>query len=463
LFSLARLAVLLLAIAPLCHAADRPSFLRPVSAAEARYVGPGSCSATACHGSIQARHETKVLQNEYSTWVLQDKHSKSWNVLNNDVSQRIAKILSLPDAAHAPKCLACHAVYAPESEKARQFDINDGVSCESCHGPASQWLGPHTARDWPHEKSVAMGMYDTKNLQLRTAKCLTCHLGTKEKWVDHEMIAAGHPDLVFELDSFQAVQPVHWIEKMPGHPEEPNTDPLFGVRAWSVGQAVQLKESMNRLIRRANGTEGNKGLVWPEYAELDCFSCHHSLTPAEESWRLRSVTDNPRTPRGYYQTRRAGDPPYNIARIVVFRHMADAVDAQTAKQLESTMTKVAALVTQLQPDRNEIAQSAAQAGDLAGRLADELRTASFDREKAARVMQAISGDADYIADEGERSAEQAAMALDSLYTAYAKNSGAPNQEVKTAITSLFQQLDNPSAYNAPRFAAALKRVRSALR
>jgi hypothetical protein len=220
---------------------------------------------------------------------------------------------------------------------------------------------------------------------------------------------------------------------------------------------------MNRLIRRANGTEGNKGLVWPEYAELDCFACHHSLTPAEESWRLRSVTEAPRSPRGYYQTRRAGDPPYNMSRIVVFRHMADVVDAQTAKQLEATMNKVAALVTQLQPDRNEIVQSATQAGELAGRLADELRTSNFDSEKTARVMRAIAGDADYIADQGERSAEQAAMALDSLYIAYSKSSGGPSDEVKSSISSLFQQLDNPSAYNGPRFATAMKRVGATLR
>ena len=64
------------------------------------------------------------------------------------------------------------------------------------------WLGPHTERDWTHEKSVAVGMYDTRDLTKRSEKCLSCHLGNEEKSVDHEMIAAGHPDLFFELDSF---------------------------------------------------------------------------------------------------------------------------------------------------------------------------------------------------------------------------------------------------------------------
>jgi hypothetical protein len=277
------------------------------------------------------------------------------------------------------------------------------------------------------------------------------------------MIAAGHPDLVFELDSYQAIEPVHWVEKIPGHPDQQDKDPLIGVRQWSIGQAVQLKASMDRLIRRAKGTEGKKGLVWPEYGELDCFACHHSLTPADDSWRLRSATENPQGGRGYYQTRRAGDPAYNISRVVVFEHMANEVDAATSKQLQATMRRLSALVGSLQPDRNQVEQLAGEAGELAGRLADELRTTTFDREKTTRAMRAISGDADYISDQGERSAEQAAMAMDSLFIAYSKDAGDPSAETRSAINGLFEQLQNPSAYNAIKFAAALKRVGAALR
>src|SRR6266849_2533753 len=61
-------------------------FMQAGTGQQSKYVGPGSCSATACHGSVQPRHETKVLQNEYSTWVLQDKHAKAQQVLNNMVS-----------------------------------------------------------------------------------------------------------------------------------------------------------------------------------------------------------------------------------------------------------------------------------------------------------------------------------------------------------------------------------------
>ena len=92
----------------------------------------------------------------------------------------------------------------------------EGVSCESCHGPASAWLGPHIQPTAKHEDMVRLGLVDNKNLHVRTERCLTCHLGAKGMEVDHEMIAAGHPDLTFELDSFTAVEPPHWVEKNAG-------------------------------------------------------------------------------------------------------------------------------------------------------------------------------------------------------------------------------------------------------
>ena len=91
------------------------------------------------------------------------------------------------------------------------------------------------------------GMYDTRDLVKRSEKCVTCHVGTADKQVDHEMIAAGHPDLTFELDSFSAVMPRHWKINR----EE---NPWIGVQSWAIGQAVQLRESLNRLSRRASSS-----------------------------------------------------------------------------------------------------------------------------------------------------------------------------------------------------------------
>ena len=398
-----------------------------------KYTGPGSCSSPSCHGGVQARGETSVLQNEYSTWVVRDKHAHSFINLTNPVGLRMAKIMGLPKPDAAPRCLACHALDVPVDMRARTFDLTDGVGCENCHGPASAWLGPHTTRDWKYEKSLDLGMYNTRNLVKRSEKCLTCHLGTAVKFVDHELIAAGHPDLYFELDSFMSVMPPHW--------KDVDKDPWLGVRSLGVGQAVQLREQLKRIARESQGG------IWPEYAELDCFACHHSLTAAKDSWRQE---------RGY-PGRRPGNPPWNLSRFVVFRHVIQEADPGASGQLNSQVDKVYALVTALGSDRKEIAAEALSASQVADGLAQKLDAMRFDQAMTLRLLKSISTDAEAIAAQGERSAEQATMAVDSLFIAYSKNEHLANEaQIKTAIHGLFEQVEDPSAYNGFKFAASMK-------
>ncbi len=413
----------------LCGAAQST---KPAAEAQ-KYIGPGSCAATSCHGSVKPVADSRILQTEYTTWILKDKHSRAFQALTGEVGERMARILKLgTKAEESPKCLVCHALYAPE-QRGRAFEISEGVTCENCHGPASAWLGPHTTRDWPHEKSVAQGMHDTRNVIHRTENCLECHLGTnpqaaaKEptKFVDHEMIAAGHPDLYFELDSFSAVMPRHWKQPREAAPGKPAEDPNWvGVRDWSVGQAVQLRAAMERLTWRA------KKDIWPEYSELSCIACHHSLVPAKDSWR-----------QGHgYAGRRPGDPAWNASRYLVFRVMARQVDSASAQELETQLSAVAGEMSKLSPDRNAVSTAANSAAPIAQRFAERLATMSYEPATALRTMQGIAQEPETIALGDERTAEQAAMALDSLYIAYSKQGSPANaNEVRAAINALFHR------------------------
>src|ERR1700723_1611941 len=411
-----------------------------------QYTGPGSCASTTCHGSITPRNDNRVLQNEYSTWVVKDKHSKAYSVLIGATGERMAQLLGLKKAETAPKCLACHALDVPAAQRARTFDLSEGVSCENCHGPAAAWLGPHTERDWTHQKSLALGMYDMRDLTKRAEKCLTCHLGNEEKSVDHEMIAAGHPDLYFELDSFSAVMPRHWKE--PGEPGEPeNSDPWYDVRELTTGQAVQLRQSLLRLESRAHGK------AWPEYSELQCYSCHHNLTPPQDSWRQA---------RGY-PGRRPGDPPWNPSRYTIFHEVVVQVDADSAAKLDSELSRLGQLMSQLNPDREAVATPANNSAKLVGDLSSKINSIPGDSASTLRLLQKISADADNISGQGEHAAAQEAMAIQSLFVAYGRNEKLPRSaEIRAAITALFQDLQDPSAYDPARFAAKLRQVNSLL-
>ena len=371
-----------------------------------QYIGPGSCAATSCHGSVKPVAGSRILQNEYSTWIVQDKHSRAYQALTGDIGERIARILKLSTKAEdAPKCLACHALYTTPEQRGRPFELSDGVSCENCHGPASAWLGPHTTRGWAHEKSVALGMYDTRNVIHRTEKCLGCHLGTKDKFVDHEMIAAGHPDLFFELDSFSAIMPRHWKLPRESAPGIPMEDAAWaGVRDWSAGQAVQLRAEMDRLVWRARGERFDKKDVWPEYSELSCFACHHSLSPAKDSWRQEHG----------FAGRRPGDPAWNSSRYAVFRLLAKQIDPANAQELDRRISEVSDEMSKLNPDRSAVAASASAAAPIAQRFAERLAAMQYDQALVLRMLHQISDDAEMISLADERAAEQATMAVDSL-------------------------------------------------
>ncbi|HEX4545642.1 MAG TPA: multiheme c-type cytochrome [Candidatus Acidoferrum sp.] len=437
----------------LCAWLTAPSLLPAAENEPSKYIGPGSCAATSCHGSVKPVAGSRILQDEYSTWIIQDKHSRAYQALTGEVGERIGRILKLgAKSEEAQKCLACHALYTTSEQRGRAFEISEGVSCENCHGPASVWLGPHTTKSWAHEKSVALGMHDTRDVIHRTEKCLECHLGTKNKFVDHEMIAAGHPDLYFELDSFSAVMPRHWKiprESEPGKPVEEAA--WVGVREWSVGQAVQLRAAMERLTWRAQNERFDKQDVWPEYSELSCFACHHALGPAKDSWRQEHG----------YAGRRSGDPTWNSSRYAVFSLLAKQIDSASAQELDLHLLAVSGEMSKLHPDRSVVASAASLAAPLAQQIAERLAAMPYDRAIVLRMLQRIADDAENISLADERAAEQAAMAVDSLYIAYSKDVKRANAaEVRAAINGLFQQLENPSAYNADQFASSLRRIRT---
>ena len=131
--------------------------------------------------------------------------------------------------------------------------------------------------------------------------------------------------------------------------------------------------------------------------------------------------------------------------------------------MDRQLAVVSGEMSKLNPDRSAVVAAAAAATPVAQGLADRLSTMTYDQDLARRMLQRITEDSENIALADERAAEQAAMAVDSLYIAYSREVKPANAaEVRAAINGLFQQLENPSAYNANQFAAALRKIRALL-
>ena len=373
------------------------------------YIGAGGCASSNCHGAAAplAPADSRILGNEYATWSAADKHARAYKVLLEPRAKRMAEILKIDDAAHDKRCAVCHVTGSPEKS------LSDGVACEACHGAAEKWLGPHTRQN-SHAASVQAGMIDTKNLEIRAKTCFACHLGTGTQVVDHDLIAAGHPDLAFELDTFTAAQPAH-------HRPMP---PAMRVRAWAVGQTVALAEAM-RLIG------AHAGKSWPEFADMECYQCHHDLR--SESWRIQ---------RGY-GARRPGSLQLNTSRFDIVRALVSVAAPDQRAALEAALDRLTANVI----DGSSTSSGAKAIERIADTLTQKFQTQEID---AATVLRAVSANIQRIADAGVNAAEQATMTLDALGAALGRN--------PDVTAPLYNYLEHPSTYRPAEFVALYQKA-----
>lgn len=252
-------------LAVLAPAAAFSAAVLPQNATD-KTLGMGSCASSLCHGAVETWKQSNVLQNEYVIWSRRDKHARAYTVLLGERSKEIAARLELSAPAHrSALCLDCHAHNVPEPRRGEHFVIADGVTCETCHGPAHRWIDSHVARDNTRKENIARGMYPIADPVERARLCLSCHFGNSQKFVTHKMMAAGHPRMSFELDTFTQIQPPHY-----------RTDAgqvWDGVRIWAIGQALAAHELLDMLNDPKRGRDG----LFPELVLFDCHSCHHPM------------------------------------------------------------------------------------------------------------------------------------------------------------------------------------------
>ncbi len=135
------------------------------ASAEPKYVGVDDCGRC---------HKKELVGDQLGAWK-QEKHAKAMQTLRGDEAAKIAveRGLAVP-AWEADECVRCHAT-AHGLEKAQIFkkplDVSDGVQCESCHGPGSDYR-KKTVHAKSREKALAAGMRDPgKNEKI----CTACH------------------------------------------------------------------------------------------------------------------------------------------------------------------------------------------------------------------------------------------------------------------------------------------------
>jgi hypothetical protein len=281
-----------------------------LSTANAHNVGARTCASSTCHGSPRpdTEHADMIRRDEYTIWLEQDPHARAYTDLDSPLGKQIFAKLGLTKNGKVPRsnkaryqstynnCLQCHATTIESISKTGEIETiaTEGISCESCHGAASHWRTTHYTTDFTRlstEDKSKQGLTDVSNLWQRTNSCVKCHVGSPTAEVNHDLIAAGHPVLKFEMTAYSAQMPKHWKSLSTTSPTAKHRESHL----WLMGQFSSLTASLEQLQLRANDSstdltsDNQLHQVWPELSESNCYACHHDLD-LTDTWRP-SISD----------------------------------------------------------------------------------------------------------------------------------------------------------------------------
>jgi hypothetical protein len=350
----------------------------------------------------------------------------------NDQSKAIAARLGLRAAHTADICLDCHADNVSVGKRGEKFQLSDGVGCESCHGGAENWLSTH--HNMPtvsHADNVRAGLYPTDKVKERADLCLSCHLGGRTKFATHRIMAAGHPRLSFELDTFTEL----W--RTAGRQPHYSVDSDYSERkqavshsyAWAAGL---LQEGRQRLALIIDGKILGTGM-FPELALYDCHACHRSMKTVQ--WR--------RLPR--HGNAGPGKPFINDGTFVMILALTRSVSSSDAEPLASALTALHVAgdqtVTAIQAAARKLDSIFAR---VQAKLTDSA-VQSRERQILEEILQ-TGADGEYL---DYVSAEQAFMAVQML--AFELKDAA----IQAELDALAEVLDNDERYRPTRFAKLL--------
>lgn len=241
-----------------------------------RVLGNESCAK--CHGA------------ELDVWS-RTPHAQTFEQLHRtDEAKAIAKRLGLRSVKRNDACVRCHYTQQDRGGRTR---VIAGVSCESCHGAARDWVNLHadyggaavtretespSHRRERRRASIAAGMNNPSNPYLIARQCLACHATPSEEIVD----TGGHKpgSAAFDFVAWSQGSVRHNFLRGGGRDNRPSS--LKRVRVMHVvGLLADLEASL-----RAVAKAGSAGT----YAKT---AAARATRVKQKLWESQRLVDHP--------------------------------------------------------------------------------------------------------------------------------------------------------------------------
>jgi hypothetical protein len=126
----------------------------------ANYVGVKMCGLC---------HKKEDSGNQLAKWQA-SPHAKAFETLGTDKAKEVGKKAGVEDPQKSGKCLKCHstAYNFGETVATEKIKVEDGVVCESCHGPGKNYMKKSLMESRDSAIAAGLNYPASKN-------CTLCH------------------------------------------------------------------------------------------------------------------------------------------------------------------------------------------------------------------------------------------------------------------------------------------------
>lgn len=400
---------------------------------DGKHEGAASCASSLCHGSSRPLDAHGALQNEYVTWSQFDPHSGAYRALLGARSRQMAARLGIGPPEKAPQCLACHAEVVPAARRSPRHQVSDGVACESCHGPASAWLPTHhQSPAVTHADNLARGLVALERPAVRAETCTACHVGDATRFASHAIMAAGHPRLVFDLETYGEL----WRTSGGREHHRKAQGAASAPEVWVAGLVTATRRQLDLVDKHA----GRRGMA--DFGVYACHSCHRDLRVAAFGGRAGEGAADPLA--GAPGELRLQD---GNARMLIVVAQSLGVPS---KEFAAAWTRAQSAVNR-EPGRS--AAAVAEARAALGKVGAALAPQRWQVPERQRVLDGLMRAARGGAFPDPAAAEQAAMGMVMLLAELDLD-----RARKAQIDQLFATLKDDNAFDRARFARVLEQL-----
>lgn len=151
-----------------------------------KYIGVDKCAGM-CHKGDAKGKQLEIWQDS--------KHSQAFKNLQTPDADKIAKDKGFTTAAaETPQCVKCHTFGkdVADADLDATFDKTQGVQCETCHGPGSEYKKISIMKDLAQATANGLIIPD------KSTYCVTCHNADSPTFksfnLDEAWAKIQHPD-----------------------------------------------------------------------------------------------------------------------------------------------------------------------------------------------------------------------------------------------------------------------------